>query len=118
MGTHSPFWPSGYKCPVCGGAARGGDGAYGVRVMRILEPQEGFVALEGLGLPEELECSEEEVQRVLTASPITYVQTNLVGGSDRVYIEWVRLADGKRIYFCASAWGAAVHRMVLPRKTS
>lgn len=116
VGPLSEFHPGKYICPVCGSSM-----LYNAPVptgtVRMLEPQEACAALRGMGFPEEIPCTEESVQRVLRESPVVYVHTSLARGSTRVYVDYVRLANGVRVYFGATAYGACVLRIALPKKT-
>lgn len=114
VGEYSEFWPDKHMCPKCGQRMQLSDQPS--THTQILEPQEARIALLGLGMPEELPCTQENVRRVLTESPVTYVHTSLARGSDRVYVEYLVLRDGTRIYFGATTHGACALRIVKPRR--
>lgn len=121
VGPDSAYWPDKYKCPACACKALGvveadlEPASLAGRVICTLEPQECFLALEGMGLPEERDCRRDVVEGLLREHPIRRVAGHEVSGANRFVLEWFELWDGTKIYFGASAHGAIISRITRPK---
>ncbi len=117
--SRSEFYPDRYPCPACSRFMTIADddvdySEVGESVVEVT-PMEFFAAMSGLGLPDERECSEEVVTRVLREQPIRRVVGSSVEGS-RYCIHHLELWDGTRLYMAASPDGAIVYRIVRPTR--
>lgn len=78
-----------------------------------LTTDEMYAALNGFGLPEEVQCSRRRVQEVLENTKIKKV----VGrdtAAGRFVIDSILFEDNKRMYLGASSEGAVVYRISEP----
>jgi len=120
VGASSSFWPNRYTCPSCEAAATGVlESDIDVRTLpslRDLEAQELFQALNGMGLPEEQDCTIESVTKVLLDQRIVKVIGHSIEGTRRYCLEHVEFDDGRRLYFAAGSHGATAYRLTLPIK--
>ena len=121
VGFRSSVWPAPYVCPVCGSVSRlapehviDASALAGLPV-RMLEAKEAFQALQGLGLPEEQECSRDVIEGLLREHPIRKVSGHSVANTKTFCLEHLELWDGTRLDFGASTHGAVVYRIVRPK---
>ena len=80
-------------------------------VLRVLTPYETHLALEGMGFPEEQECSVESLRKVLLSQPIRSISAKDVPYTQRSSLESITLEDGATIFLAASGYGALVYRI-------
>lgn len=120
VGPSSEFWPDKYICPTCEFPAAGvmehDIDVRSLPKLRDLEAQEFFQALNGMGLPEEQECTIDAVTQALITSRVVRVVGHSITNSKRFALEWLELEDGRRMYFAAGTHGATVYRLTLPVK--
>jgi hypothetical protein len=115
--------PALHKCPSCTGEVRTTPEA-GVtaedfarlRVHDVTWP-EAFVALSGVGMPTERECTVDKVRALFTQS-ISSVGLEPVHGTGRSILTHLEFADGTKLYLGASPFGAVAYRLVLPTRHS
>jgi hypothetical protein len=119
VGESSTFWPNGYICPVCGGAAIGVPADRQTVEMLMgrpgetlfeLTPTDAFALHSGLGLPAERKCSMHEIERVLVGGVVRWgLESDARNG--RAYIKWLENQRGTRLYLGAGPGGAIVFRI-------
>lgn len=120
VGKGSDFWPDGYECPCCGKKAQvlwEDEVASDARArlsIRDVTSQELFLALHGMGLPEERACSIEAVTELLKEHPIRKVYGHTVSGTGRSCLTCLELWDGSKVYLGSSSVGAIVYRISRP----
>ena len=120
VGERSDFWPDHYPCPKCSAQAKCQTereflaGPQGEAHLRDLTPAEAFAALNGLGFPEEHECTAVAIDLLLRSTPIRRVAGREIRGSRRSYIDHLELWDGTKIFLGAGPGGAVVYRIALP----
>ncbi len=117
VGAGSDFWPNKYPCPGCTRvlAARAEESlTASERTFRVvfLSAEELFAALNGLGLPDEQDCTKEIVEGLLREHPIRRVAGTTIRDTQRFCLEHLELWDGTRLFFGASPEGAIVYRVV------
>lgn len=102
------------KCPKCRAVVQIFESisgtASGILDIRDLSVQEAYAAFNGLGLPEERECSPTAVRMALR-SPVKAVNVKLLRGSNRSLIESLELESGDVLHFGSSPFGAVVYRI-------
>ena len=119
VGQRSEYWPSGYKCHICGGSAAGcltpEVSALALASLRVIDvnAQEAFAALNGLGVPDERTCCEEVVQPMFEQQGIK-VKGRQFRGQSRYFVDELEFPDGTRMFFGASPQGAVVYRITKP----
>ena len=112
IGRHSHFWPDRYICPRCEGSMRGmleheaDVRALSLMELRDLTAQEAFQLFEGLGFPDEQNCTVEALTELMRAQPMRKIQGRNVLGSTRALVEYLELWDGTKIYLGAAPDGA------------
>lgn len=120
VGTESEYWPNRYTCPACEFPAMGVlETSIDVRTLknlRDIEVQELFQALNGLGLPEEQDCSIDAVTKLLLEQHIAKVVGHHIAGTARFCLERLELDNGQKMYFAAGSHGATVYRITKPIK--
>jgi len=119
VGMDSDFWPNGYVCPVCNGAAVGVEtgqetpemlsGQVGDTLLE-LSPEEAFALYMGLGTPKERACTLATVAQVLHEGVVDW-QLEEDTQTGRIYIAWMETAQGTRLYLGAGPHGAVVYRV-------
>lgn len=120
VGEKSDFWPNKYQCPRCDQPAAGlrevsaDPRALRLMTVRNLSPQEAFALFNGLGFPEEQQCSIEALQELLREQPVRRVIGRNITGATTVHVDAFELWDGTKIHFGAGAAGAVVFRIVRP----
>lgn len=120
VGRQSDFWPDKFECPQCQGTMRGMLEAQAdvnaLKLMRLkdLTPHEAFAAFNGLGFPDEQNCTLEALHELLREQPVRKLHGENVAGSTRSIIECIELWDGSKIYLGASPEGAVVYRTTTP----
>lgn len=118
VGSESEFWPTSYPCPECGAMAKGMKEAeadpiaLNVMEMKELTPAEAFIAFNGMGLPSERACGEEQV-RALFQTPVRKV-VGQQAKTGRFVIEHIQFWDGTKLYLGASPSGAVVYKISAP----
>lgn len=118
VGIRSGFWPDKYTCFRCSGTAAGyltaevSQAALSVLDVKRVTSAEAFIALNGLGIPEERTCCEEVLLPLLRQCGVRVVGKP-AGGTYYVIDELV-LPDGTRVCLGASPKGAVVYRIVKP----
>lgn len=107
-----------YACPWCGEQAELVDTVSPQALDKLqladVSPLEAVAALNGLGLPDERECSPAAVRLLLEGATITSVQTRTIRNSHRCVVDHLVLVDGTRVYLAASSYGATVYRISRP----
>jgi len=118
VGQESEFWRSGYRCPVCEAkcecVSENEVNVASLGPVRDLEAAEMFQALHGVGLPEELVCTQKSVTDLLLQHRVVRVGGHEVRNTSRYCIEWLDLESGHRIFFAASSHGALIYRIRQP----
>jgi len=121
VGESSELWPDKFPCPECERQVRAFleadvDPQIGL-VTRIvdLSPQEAFAAFNGLGLPDELNCTIQALTDLLKEQPIKKIAGRNILGSTRCTVTHLELEDGSKVYLGAGAGGACVYRIVRPQ---
>lgn len=120
VGEKSDFWPNKYPCPNCEQPALGiREVAADPRALRLLRmhdltPQEAFAAFNGLGFPEEQQCSIAALQELLREQPIRRILGRDIGGAPTVHVDALELWDGTKVHLGAGSSGAVVYRIVRP----
>lgn len=76
--------------------------------------EEFFLYLEGMGLPEERLCSEEEVQKVFSTKKIKKVAVHTILNTTKSHIDHFVFEDGTKLYLGSSKHGAVVYRIAPP----
>jgi hypothetical protein len=122
VGKQSGFWPDRYPCPRCEQNISAQEetslapSEVAQLELRDVGPQELFSALNGLGLPEEHECSFATVARLLQRYKIKTVIGEDVPGSGRSVIHSIELENGAKLHLGASPEGAVVFRNTPPQR--
>lgn len=115
IGPEDPWYPDRYPCQQCGelaGIVPNIDGGVFSKLNLIdVSPFEALAALNGLGLPQERECSPSAVENTLTGARIRRVATRVIKNSHRSVLEFIELEDGTRVYLASSTFGATVYRI-------
>lgn len=123
VGKHSPFFPNKYPCPracgpeVSGMALQVGEitgRALGELTVVEVTPQEAFVALHGLGFPQERSCYFEEVSELLLKSGVKRLVGRNLLGTTRALLDGIELNDGTMIHIGAGTEGATIYRVTRP----
>ena len=83
-------------------------------VLRELTPHETYLALLGNGFPEERECVEEIVTRVLEGHTVKKIEAREIPHTHRTVIDSITLEDGTTLFLSGSGWGALVTRIRKP----
>ncbi len=101
-------------CPTCRKAMEVhtsiSGAALSVMDVRDLTVEEAYKAMNGLGLPEDQECSPTAI-RVAMQSPIAKLNIRPIRGTTRSIIESIELVSGAKVYLGASPHGAIVYRI-------
>ena len=122
VGRRSDFWPDRYVCPGCGGKAQAFyEGTVPVEnyfVTSQMTPSELFRALMGVGLPEELRCSLEDMNRLFREQPVKRLAGSPIEGSERFSLEFIELWDGTRVHIAPSGFGVSIYRVVRPTRAA
>lgn len=122
VGPSSPFWPDQYRCPKCEStmtAAR--EQVVDPKVLETihlqdLSPMEAFIALQGCGLPDEIEdCKGGVIRFLLLKHPIVDIRFADIPNTSRCRLDAIELDGGITLHLGASAHGATVFR--ISRKT-
>ena len=119
VGPSSEYWPDRFPCPVCSKLVTGfpeplvDDRIALVTRIVDLNPQEAFAAFHGLGLPEELNCTIEAINKQVRLHAVKSFSGRNVFGTTRCIIDYVEFVDGSRVYLGAGAEGACGYRFVL-----
>lgn len=118
----SEWYPDKYPCWKCSARAKL---MYSIESnalpqldMRDLTPQEAFLALSGVGLPEEQDCSVTAVTSVLKRATIMEVVVRPIRNSSRSCLDCLILSDGTKVYLGSSVHGATVYRIATPHHYS
>jgi hypothetical protein len=117
VGEKSGFWPDKYKCPRCDHMALATTlGNTPPEMLArpgvlLLEAEELFAALNGLGLPEERVATKEVLEQLLLKHMVVNVRGETLPGTKRCRIDWLDLVDGSRVFFAAGGKGAVVYRI-------
>ena len=82
--------------------------------VRDLNPQEAFLALNKMGMPEERDCTAAAVQLVFKESPVKHVNARQLQDSHRSVVDHIELDNGVKVYLAASPDGAIVYRISKP----
>jgi hypothetical protein len=120
VGTHSEFWPNRFPCPRCDKTMHGmleseaDPRALAMMEMRDLSAVESFQLFNGLGFPDEQNCTLEALNELLRSQPVRKVHGTDVLGSTRCVAEYLELWDGTRVYLGAAPAGAVVYRIARP----
>lgn len=118
VGDQSEFWPDRYVCPLCEGRAQCvSEAEIDVSTLgpvRDLEAMEMFQALNGVGLPEEMNCTQKNVAELLLHHRVVRIGGHDVRNTPRYALEWMDLDSGHRLFFAASSHGALVYRIRPP----
>lgn len=122
VGQNSDFWPNKYTCPRClftsavgcVESALSGDQLNEFELMD-LSAHELFAALNGLGLPDEQECSLETVTALLKEHHVKRVVGADVLQTSRCVLFMLELANGTRLHFGSGPEGAVIYRNVPPQ---
>ena len=120
VGDRSDFWPNRFPCPSCGKLCPGlmeelvDERAYALLKLRDLTPIEAFAAFNGMGFPEEQQCSMATLHELFKEQPVRRIVGSDVDGQARAVLDTIELWDGTRVHFGASPAGAVVYRIVRP----
>ena len=82
--------------------------------VHTLSPMEAYLALEGMGIPEERECASEIVATLLIHQRIKKVTARSVPNTGRSCIDAIEFEDGTVMYLASSVHGALVYRIKKP----
>ncbi len=116
VGDGSPWYPDSYPCPLRGHhedgvVAEAADAsALGKVELRELTAEEAYVALSGLGFPEERDCRQCAVREQFEL-PVARVVTEPLPGTDRTLIRSIVFDDGSELFLGAAAEGAIAYRL-------
>lgn len=120
VGRQSSFWPDKYICGRCQGPTPVMSEQQAARLQMLgqetveLDPGEYFRALQGLGLPDEIECGRTAVEQLLRGQKVKRIAGHEVNKRKRFCLEWIEFEDGSRAYFGASSHGAIVYKITKP----
>ena len=120
VGRLSGFWPDKYPCPRCDKMMRGilesdaDPNVLKLMTLKDLTPHETFAALNGLGFPDEQDCTMESLLGLMRAQPVRRLHGANVQGSTRCVIEVIELWDGSKIYLGGCPEGAVAYRATRP----
>ena len=120
VGRICEWYPSSYPCWTdnCVGRAQFLERIDADVVRRIevrdLTPQEAFLALNGMGMPDEKDCSAAAVKQVFESSPVKYVDAVQIRDSHRSIVNYIEMENGTRIYLASGPEGAIVYRISRP----
>ena len=120
VGSRSDFWPDKYPCPRCGKNGQGlperevDTRVYQVMELRDVTPKEAFAIFNGMGFPDEQQCSMETLRTLLLEHPVRRVVGRDVVGMARSIVDHLELWDGSRVYLGAATEGAVVYRITRP----
>ena len=109
------------KCPECGtpiwrASAIDQEVQLRVReVFRTLTPHEVYLALEGLGFPEERVCTAEAASELFRTQRVTKTHIIDILGTGRSVVDHIVFEDGTTLFLSGSAWGAIIYRIRKPR---
>ena len=121
VGMKSEWYPDKYPCPSleCTGLMTLTDTIASEDLVDLelydLTPQEAFQALNGLGLPTERGCSEENVLAAMVNQKIAALDLFTVTNTKHSILRSIQLENGYRIFFGAGPMGATVYRIAPPR---
>ena len=114
LGEGTEWYPDQYPCPGCSSKASVIDSIdpSALKALNIfdLTAQEAYSAFNGLGLPEERECGPLAVREAFKSAVVT-IKCDLIKGSNRSVLKSIVFADGTRMYFGSSPYGATVYRI-------
>jgi hypothetical protein len=109
------------KCPrLCGGRINLiGDATISAMADKLKEPltltgRQLYVAVHGLGLPDEIVKDLQVIRAVLLAHKVVSVDLEEVG--DRMYLHELQLDNGMTIHLAAGARGAQILKVTKERK--
>jgi hypothetical protein len=116
IGTRSEYWGKPYECIRCGSSRapwlehEAPPLLLKALQVRDLTAQELFAAIEGLGLPEEAECTAESVHDAVN-SGVCSVDVYDVPNTGRSIINSITCLDGRTLFLGAAPGGAVVYRV-------
>lgn len=119
FGQQSDFYPDRYPCFRCEKPVAELVPAIDSQALQAVEifdvtPREAFAAMNGLGLPDEQECSATAVTKLFESQPVSHVKTRVIRNSHRCIVEYIEFENGVRIYLGSSVLGATVYRVAQP----
>jgi len=116
-------WKGGLVCPRCSmwnilvGEAVTPKASLGV-LFKELTVMEAYAAFQGMGLPEELDCSPKVVRALFTEKRIKHVALRGIEGTARSTLETITLEDDTVIYLTCGGAGVTIYRIRRPHKYS
>lgn len=120
LGPSSDWYPDKYPCPTCESPCRAYSSVAPEELetydVRDVTPMEAFVALCGVGFPEEQACGEDAVGKLFGEQKVKRVFTRQVHNSTRCVLECIEFEDGSKAHFGASSHGATIYRISRPGK--
>lgn len=118
FGDELDYTPGSQRCYDCGKTATFCDAVdpevWGKLTIYDVTPAEAFAALNGLGVPEEQECSAAAVEKLFDEHQVTGVRARMIRNSHRCIIDYLEFDNGTKMYFGSSSLGATVYR-IAPR---
>lgn len=110
--------PNKYPCFNCGEAAQVVEAIDSTSVLQFVlhdvTAGEAFAAMNGLGLPQEQECSPAAVEKLFSERTVKRAKTRVIRNSHRCVIDFLEFDDGSRLYLGSSSVGAVVYRISSP----
>lgn len=82
--------------------------------VRDLTPHEAFLAMSGLGLPEERDCGPTAVTQAFEHA-VKSVKCRLIKGTHRSVLDSIVFEDGSELFLASAVEGAVVYRISKPR---
>lgn len=108
-----------YPCPSCEGDAETMDSVEAAAFQALdlydLTPHEAFAAFNGLGLPKERDCGPAAVTNLFMNQKVVGVGGELIKGTNRTVLKHLEFADGTKMYFASSPYGATIYRIQTQR---
>ena len=116
VGAGSDQWPDKFTCFRCGEPALGvltpevsalADRAL---LLHLVNPQQAFAALHGMGLPSEATCCKEVIEPMFEACGIK-VKGRQLPSTTRYVVHELTFPDGRTVYLGSSVAGPMVYRI-------
>lgn len=120
IGPSCEWYPERYPCwtDACKGKAgfhqRIDSDALRKLEVRDLNPQEAFLAINQMGMPDERDCSAAAVEALFKAFSVKHVAVKQIRGSHRCVIDHIEMNNGAKVYLAPGPEGAIVYRISKP----